>query len=194
MLNCREFSIDFCQSFCDFASSLMKANPLAGFLALCAFASVGCETDSGPADLTEASGAAVGSVSQSAGAIGFLVTNYAPLEQWMDERFKVRYENMPLNMVFEQQPIADIRYKLENLPPSTPVFNLVSSSISRREILKEISDFFTVDMTVEMINGQPSHVVVRGRQAGGYIPPQPVTGTLSSAQPPATYMPDPVLR
>lgn len=136
----------------------------------------------------------MGAVSQSTGAIGFLVTNYAPLEQWMDERFKVRYENMPLNMVFEQQPIADIRYKLETMPQNTAVFNLVSSSISRREILKEISDFFSVDMTVEMVNGQPSHVVVRGRGAGGYVPPQPSAGTLSSAQTPGAYMPDPVLR
>jgi len=197
MFNCREFAIDFCQSICEFASSLMKATPLAGLLALCVFASVGCETSSGPVDLTEASGTAVGSTSQSVGAIGFLVTNYPPLEQWMDERFKVRYENMPLNMVFEQQPIADIRYKMENLPPTTPIFNLVSSSISRREILKEISDFFSVDMTVEMVNGQPSHVVVRGRQGGGYVPPQPSAATLSSTQTPGTpgaYMPDPVLR
>jgi hypothetical protein len=110
----------------------------------------------------------------------------------MDERFKVRYENMPLNIVFEQQPIADIRYKVENLPQNTPVFNLVSSSISRREILKEISDFFTVDMTVEMVNGQPSHVVVRGRQAGGgYVPPQ-AAGALSSA--PASFASDSALR
>lgn len=165
----------------------MNATPLAGLLAICAIVCVSCETDSGPSDLTGTSGAGA-STSQTTSAVGFLVTNYPPLEQWMDERFKVRYENMPLNIVFEQQPIADIRYKTENLPASTPVFNLVSSSISRREILKEISDFFNVDMTVEMVNGQPSHVNVRGRLPGGFTPAPsaPSAGTLSSTQPMAS--------
>jgi hypothetical protein len=163
----------------------MKATLLAGLLALSALACVSCESVSSPADLTGTSGASA-SASQNTNAVGFLVTNYAPLEQWMDERFKVRYENMPLHMVFEQQPISDIRYRMENLPPSTPVFNLVSSSISRREILKEISDFFNVDMMVEMVNGQPSQVLVRGRQAGGYVAPQPTGGTLSSNLAPTT--------
>ncbi len=113
----------------------------------------------------------------------------------MDERFKVRYENMPLSMVFEQQPIADIRYKIENLPQNTSVLNLVSSSISRREILKEISEFFNVDMTVEMVNGQPSHVIVRGRgpSSGSYAPPGSL-GTLSANQPAEYLSPDPALR
>jgi len=184
MMNCREFGIDFSRSSREFGV-LMNATPLAGFLAVCSLVCVGCETSSGPSDLTGTSGTNAATTSQNTNAFGFLVTNYPPLEQWMDERFKVRYENMPLNMVFEQQPIADIRYQLENLPPSTPVFNLVSSSISRREILKEISDFFNVDMTVQMANGQPSHVTVRGRQAGGFVPPVAAGPTLSATQPPA---------
>lgn len=173
----------------------MKIAHLAGLLALCAMFGVGCETSgpsaAAPEDLQPTGAAAT----QGGDAFGFLVTNYAPLEQWMDERFKVRYENMPLHMVFEQQPISDIRYKTENLPQSTPVFNLVSTSISRREILKEISDFFNLDMTVEMANGQPSHVVVRGRQAssGGYVPPAPAN-TFSATQPSEYFSPDPALR
>jgi hypothetical protein len=175
----------------------MKATPLAGLLAIISLVGVGCES-TGSAGLSSTSGdlqptgaAAV----QNAGAIGFLVTNYPPLEQWMDERFKVRYENMPLGMVFEQQPISDIRYKMENLPQNTSVLNLVSSSISRREILKEISDFFNVDMTVEMVNGQPSHVIVRGRgtPSGSYTPPASM-GTLSANQPAEFLSPDPALR
>ena len=97
----------------------------------------------------------------------YLSTGYEPLEQWMDERFKVRYENMPLEMVFEQKPINDIRYQKVNLPRNAPVFHLVSANISRREVLKEISSFYNLDMNVEMVEGQPSYVTVRGRGGSG---------------------------
>tara|TARA_R110002096_G_scaffold403766_3_gene601343 strand:+ start:48639 stop:49157 length:519 start_codon:yes stop_codon:yes gene_type:complete len=93
----------------------------------------------------------------------FLYTGYEPLEKWMDERFKVRYENMPLKMVFDQQPISDIRYDFVNLPENTPVFQLISPSISRREILGEISRFFDLTMQVDMVNGKPNAVIVRGK-------------------------------
>lgn len=96
-------------------------------------------------------------------AAGFLNTGYQPLESWMDERFRVRYENMPLNLVFEQKPISDIRYQMQNLPSNAPLFFLVSPSISRRELLKEISKFYGLDMRVEMVNGQPGYVIVTGR-------------------------------
>ncbi len=117
---------------------------------------------------------------RSSSASGFLATGYEPLERWMDERFKVRYENMPLAKVFEQQPIADIRYQMESLPQNATVFHLVSSSISRREILKEISDFFGLDMFVEMVAGQPSHVLVRGRGVGQPSSATDVGNTLST--------------
>ncbi len=106
---------------------------------------------------------------------GFLVSGYQPLEDWMDARFKVRYENMPLQMVFDQAPISDIRYKLVNLPEDAPVFHLVSDSISRREILREISDYFDLRMEVQMIDGQPGYVVVRG-PGGAVSSAEPVPG------------------
>lgn len=173
----------------------MKFTPLAALLAIGALVSVGCESTGSDESSTASGDVLPPGAAAGSGAIGFLVTNYPPLEQWMDERFKIRYENMPLSMVFDQQPISEIRYKLENLPPNAPVLNLVSSSISRREILKEISDFFQVDMTVEMVSGQPSQVIVRGRQAspGTYAPPAPL-GTLSSNQSAESLSPDPALR
>ena len=126
-----------------------------------------CQTDGnrgGPYRNAGASGAARGEVTVTPGsAAGFLTTGYQPLETWMDERYKVRYENMPLNLVFEQKPISDIRYQLQNLPGNAPLFFLVSPSISRRELLKEISKFYGLDMRVEMVNGQPGYVIVSGR-------------------------------
>ncbi len=93
----------------------------------------------------------------------FLYTGYQPLEKWMDERFKVRYENMPLKLVFDQQPISDIVYELVNLPENTSLFYLVRPSISRREILQEISRFFDLEMDVDMAGGKPNKVIVRGK-------------------------------
>jgi len=151
-------------------------------IAAAALFCAGCKSSSGPGDIMATGAAGDVSSHQRTSAVGFLATGYEPLERWMDERFKVRYENMPLNMVFDQQPIADIRYQLENLPPSGPAFHLVSSSISRREILKEVADFFSLDMAVEMVNGQPSHVQVRSR--GSAAVPAPATYPAQTAPAP----------
>ncbi|MFT5464963.1 MAG: hypothetical protein ACI8UO_000049 [Verrucomicrobiales bacterium] len=101
----------------------------------------------------------------------FLFTGYEPLERWMEERFKVRYENMPLKMVFDQQPISDIRYQHMNLAEEAPVFQLISPSISRREILQEVSRFYNLEMNVQMVDGKPSFVVVRARNPGEAVNP-----------------------
>jgi hypothetical protein len=125
-----------------------------------------CQTDNsgGPYRNAGAPAAQRGEVTVTPGsAAGFLATGYQPLETWMDERYKVRYENMPLNLVFEQKPISDIRYQLQNLPANAPLFFLISPSISRRELLKEISKFYSLDMRVEMVNGQPGYVIVTGK-------------------------------
>jgi len=132
-------------------------------------------------------------------AAGFLRTNYEPLEQWMDERFRVRYENMPLEMVFEQKPIADIRYQLRNVPSDAPLFYLVSSSISRRELLKEIAQFYNLNMRVEMVNGEPGYVVVSGRGTASAAVPEPPMAASSFVDRPASAAsssasPDPVPR
>lgn len=98
----------------------------------------------------------------------------------MDERFKVRYENMPLKMVFDQQPISDIRYDFVNLPENPPVFQLISPSISRREILDEISRFFDLTMKVDMVNGKPNSVIVRGKGRAVSSGIQPYSPSFSS--------------
>lgn len=127
------------------------------------------------------------------GTNAFLYTGYEPLERWMEERFKVRYENMPLDMVFDQQPISDIRYQYINLPADAPVFQLISPSISRREILQEVSRFYNVDMHVHMVDGKPSYVVVQGRGPGGVslAPGQPKPNS-TPAPAPAPAGPAPV--
>jgi len=114
----------------------------------------------------------------------FLYSGYAPLDSWMDERFKVRYENMPLDMVFDQKPVSDIRYQKVNLPSEAPLFYLVNSNISRREILKQVADFYKLDMNIQMVEGKPSYVVVTGGGAAGI--PTGLTGAPNVPQYPAT--------
>ena len=110
----------------------------------------------------------------------------------MEEKFKVRYENMPLGMVFDQKPISEIRYQFVNLPADPPIFHLVSSAISRREILQEISRFYGLDMHVQMVGGEPSYVVVRGKGAPLPAPPppsQPGPAPAPALQAPPAYQP-----
>jgi len=114
----------------------------------------------------------------------FLATSHPDLEAWLEERFKIRYENMPIDQVFEQDPISKIRYQKVNMPADAPLFMLVSPSISRREILEEIAMYYGLDMKVEMSDGQPSHVLVNGLPPGREVPPTqliPTRGMPSTA-------------
>lgn len=120
-----------------------------------------CETNSDfePVDTTRDSAATAEMIIPS----GFLRTDYAPLTRWMDERFEVEYRNMTPELIFDQAPIADIRYDTRNLPNDAPLFHLTSNSISRREILYKVSEFWDLDMSIEAEGDTPSYVLVSGR-------------------------------
>lgn len=149
--------------------------PLASLLLLFAAATIlsGCLGRNRNAALPEESAGVVEEQPSTVPENAFLYTGYEPLERWMEERFKVRYENMPLDMLFDQQPISDIRYQHVNLPEETPVFELVSPSISRREILREIARFYNLGMTVQMVDGKPGYVQVTQLQAAPAPAPGP---------------------
>jgi hypothetical protein len=94
---------------------------------------------------------------------GFLATDYAPLNRWLDERFEVKYRNQTPEMIFDQSPISDIRYETSQLPQGVPLFHLDSADLSRREILHRVAEFWDLDMSIEAENGTPSFVRVTGR-------------------------------
>ncbi len=95
---------------------------------------------------------------------GFLRTDYEPLERWMDERFDVEYRNLTPELVFDQVPIAQIKYDVRGLSADLPLFHLKDSSLSRREILYKIAEFWDLDMRIENgPDGTPSVVVVTPR-------------------------------
>ncbi len=131
-------------------------------------AAVGCLTscavtsDKMTNETAEDSAIDIGVVEPEVDSDVFLATGFEALETWLDKRFKVRYERMPLHQVFDEDPLAEIIYKKVNLPEDAPLFALESPSISRRELLEQIALFFQLEMRVEMENGAPSHVLVMG--------------------------------
>ena len=114
----------------------------------------GCETIGKGGDGGEASNTRPSS---------FLKTDYAPLDEWFEERFEVKYKNMTPAMIFDQVPINDIHYELQSLPESASTFDYESDNISRREILEKIADFWDLKMSIlNGPDGNPSSVIVKG--------------------------------
>ncbi|MCF6311943.1 MAG: hypothetical protein L3J39_05790 [Verrucomicrobiales bacterium] len=93
----------------------------------------------------------------------FLKSDHAPLNTWLDESFEVEYRKMTLDLIFEQQPIADIRYEFRHVEKESPLFSLKAADISRRDILRKIALFYHLRMSVAQINGKPAYVLVEGR-------------------------------
>lgn len=94
---------------------------------------------------------------------GFLETSYEPLENWMNERFEVKYRAMTPQLIFDQVPLNDIHYQTSSMPETAPSFNFESSNISRRELLKKIADHWSLKMDyVNGSDGNPSAVSVSG--------------------------------
>ncbi len=108
----------------------------------------------------------------------FLKSDHAPLNAWLDESFEVEYRKMTLDIVFEQQPIAGIRYEFRHISRESPLFSLKPSNISRREILRQIALFYHLRMSVAQINGKPAYVLVEGRAKTSEFNPND-TGTRS---------------
>lgn len=96
-------------------------------------------------------------------ATGFLKTDHAGLTNWLDERFEVDYKHMTPQLIFDQIPLNDIFYETVNLPSGAPTFNFSSSDVSRRELLKKISQHWKLKMTlVTNADGTPTAVRVEG--------------------------------
>ena len=112
----------------------------------------------------DAAGGATGaSTGDSTSTAGFLVTDYAPLAKWLDERFEVDYKHMTPQLIFDQVPLNDIFYETSNLPASSSPFNYSSKDVSRRELLKRIANHWNLKMSLSMdAAGKPSAVKVEG--------------------------------
>lgn len=112
----------------------------------------------------DATGGATGSPTGDAhGLAAFLVTDYAPLSKWLDERFEVDYKHMTPQLIFDQVPLNDIYYETSSLPSNGTPFNFSSKDISRRELLRHIAHHWNLKMSLASdAAGKPSAVKVEG--------------------------------
>jgi hypothetical protein len=145
-----------------FAPSQFLPLPLATGAASLFLSACGIQPPVTPAPTGHAMGTPPVAAASPSVPAGFLQTEYAPLQRWLDERFEVEYRNQTPELVFDQSPISDIRYATTDLPKGAPLFHLKSSDLSRREILHRIAAFWDLHMTVEAENGTPSYVRVVG--------------------------------
>ncbi len=137
----------------------MKAWLLTSLFAL-ALTGTSCSDPRKPDAAGGAGGATTGDAN---GLAGFLVTNYAPLAKWLDERFEVDYKHMTPQLIFDQVPLNDIYYETSNLPVKAAAFNFASKDISRRELLKRIASHWNLSMSFATdAGGKPSAVKVEG--------------------------------
>ena len=124
------------------------------------FVSISCTTP----PKSDSSGGGVGSpTGDPLSTAGFLSTAYAPLAKWLDQRFDVDYKHMTPQLIFDQVPLNDIYYETSNLPTKAPAFNYSSNDISRRELLKRISNHWNLRMSFAAdASGKPTAVKVEG--------------------------------
>jgi len=131
------------------------------FLAVAALLVVGvsCETTGKKGEVVDATDTGNGPIN----AHGFLKTDYEPLKKWLDERFEVDYKHMTPALIFDQVPLNDINYETVNLPDNAQPFNFSSSDVSRRELLKKVSSYWRVKMSlIDDGAGNPIAVRVEG--------------------------------
>ncbi|MDF1656314.1 MAG: hypothetical protein P1U58_01810 [Verrucomicrobiales bacterium] len=130
------------------------------FAAVVSFGIAGCETTGNNGDvITPSQTTDNGPIN----TVGFLKTDYDPLNKWLDERFEVDYKHMTPALIFDQVPLNDIFYETSNLPSGAPAFNFSSSDVSRRELLKKISSHWKLKMSFSTDeSGTPTAVRVEG--------------------------------
>ncbi len=127
-----------------------------------ALAAIGCQSTNQAGNAVVDSGAPAGTTTPP-NTSGFLQTAYEPLDNWMEERFEVKYRAMTPELIFDQVPLNDIHYQTEGLPASAPTFSYESANISRRELLKVIADHWNLKMSyINGEDGNPSAVKVSG--------------------------------
>jgi len=94
---------------------------------------------------------------------GFLETDYAVLDEWMNERYKIEYRAQTPEGIFDEVPLSDIHYNTSNMPTNAPKFYFESESVSRRELLQAVAEHWNLKMEYEIgEEGNPSAVNVSG--------------------------------
>ena len=71
---------------------------------------------------------------------------------------------MTPQLIFEQEPLKEIQVQTSNLPVDAPPFSFSSPGLSRRELLKEIANFWNLEITIHTDSeGNPSFISAVGK-------------------------------
>ena len=98
----------------------------------------------------------------------FLVTDNLALKSWLNKRFSIAYESATPQLIFEQEPFKEVKIRYSNLPADAPPFSFTSGGLSRRELLKEIANFWNLEMTIHTNSeGQPTFISATGKAEPG---------------------------
>lgn len=104
----------------------------------------------------------IGAQSTATGGRAFLRNRDGDFNRWLDEAFEVDYRHMTPQLIFDQVPLNQIRYEIVSLPAGAPAFNFSNPNITRRELLRTISQHWNLEMSLVTQRGKPVAVRVEG--------------------------------
>ncbi len=96
----------------------------------------------------------------------FLATKDLALKSWLNKRIAVDYHATTPKRIFELEPLKEIKVRASNLPVDAPPFTFTSTGLSRRELLKEIANFWDLEMIIHKnAEGNPTFISAIGKVA-----------------------------
>ena len=91
----------------------------------------------------------------------FLYSGSDALDDWLNEPYKLRFDEMSLRDVFTTHPLNSMRYRFEALPTDRPTFNMNSVAITRRQLLYALAESYDLEMSIDYEDQMPYAIVVR---------------------------------
>lgn len=91
----------------------------------------------------------------------FLHSGSDALDDWLNEPYKLRFDEMNLRDVFATHPLNSMRYRFEGLPADAPRFNMDSAAMTRRQLLYALAEGYDLVMSIEYVDRMPYAIVVR---------------------------------
>jgi hypothetical protein len=94
----------------------------------------------------------------------FLLTRYAPLNQWLDQAVRVQIIDVPLMSVFNHPALRGLQYHVVKAPPANPLITIDKLALTRRQLLWVIAHDYQLHMTpIFGPSGEVLHIDIRSR-------------------------------
>ena len=77
----------------------------------------------------------------------FLLSEYRPLNDWLDESVRVDIQEVPLSQVFQEPALAGLNHNLSNFPVEDESYVSINElALTRRQLLWAIGQDYKLDM------------------------------------------------